>query len=95
MPTYEQLKGEAQLGALEGALHAAVRDYKKEMGEAEDQAKDRQKAANQVEVDHKTTSSPVPGNTPPKHPLLRGLWCMSLQSPRRRAPRAVPGREEE
>ena len=49
-PTYEQLKGEAQLGALEGALHAAVRDYKKEMGEAEEQAKEKQKAQNQQEV---------------------------------------------
>uniref|UniRef100_A0A6U5BAK1 Thioredoxin domain-containing protein n=1 Tax=Hemiselmis andersenii TaxID=464988 RepID=A0A6U5BAK1_HEMAN len=51
MPTYEQLKGEAQLGALEGALHAAVRDYKKEMMDGEEAAKQRQKEANTKEVD--------------------------------------------
>jgi hypothetical protein len=49
-PTFEQLKGEAQLGALEGALHAAVRDYKKEMLDSEDQEKARQKAINEQEV---------------------------------------------
>ena len=44
------MKGEARLGALEGAMAAAVRDYKKELLDGEDQVKARQKAINETEV---------------------------------------------
>lgn len=50
------MKGEAQLGALEGAMHAAVRDYKKGMVNEEDKSKARQRAINEEEVCHPSCS---------------------------------------
>mmetsp|Transcript_30505 Transcript_30505/g.98308 ORF Transcript_30505/g.98308 Transcript_30505/m.98308 type:complete len:247 (-) Transcript_30505:176-916(-) len=50
-PTVGELKQEAQLGALESALHAAVRDYKAELTADEQKAKAKEKAFNEQEVD--------------------------------------------
>eukprot|EP00293_Proteomonas_sulcata_P001292 CAMPEP_0184325190 /NCGR_PEP_ID=MMETSP1049-20130417/139214_1 /TAXON_ID=77928 /ORGANISM="Proteomonas sulcata, Strain CCMP704" /LENGTH=46 /DNA_ID= /DNA_START= /DNA_END= /DNA_ORIENTATION= len=43
-----QLKTECQLGALEAAMQAAVRDYKAEVMEDEGKAAAAQKAANEA-----------------------------------------------
>lgn len=47
----DQLKTEARLGALEGAMAAAVRDYKAEVLAEEEKTKGKVKAFNETEVD--------------------------------------------
>mmetsp|Transcript_30833 Transcript_30833/g.62495 ORF Transcript_30833/g.62495 Transcript_30833/m.62495 type:complete len:247 (-) Transcript_30833:85-825(-) len=51
MPTMQEFKNEVQLGALESALHAAVRDYKAEVTSDESKVKAAQKAELEREVD--------------------------------------------
>lgn len=51
MPTMEQLKTETRLGCLEGAMAAAVRDYKAELHAKEKSEKGKVTAFNEQEVD--------------------------------------------
>lgn len=50
-PTVADLKTEARLGALEGAMAAAVRDYKAELLAEESKTKAKVRAFNETEVD--------------------------------------------
>jgi len=47
----QEFKNECQIGALESALHAAVRDYKAEVTASEGQTKAQERAENEREVD--------------------------------------------
>ncbi|KAJ1471700.1 thioredoxin-like protein [Baffinella frigidus] len=51
MPTMQELQTETRLGALEGAMAAAVRDYKAELTAAENKERGDQRAVNQQEID--------------------------------------------